>query len=370
MSDNRAISRTLFEKLLDEKGVYYPFYDFVRSHEKELVLCFRGNGNPESIVIYHNNHIVWELYGDEDKIGISFNHARYNENWDKIEESLFQWGFDINGRDEKALVPNREGSIGMRYCSCTAQKYCTDPTNFVKETYKLVMDMMSVFFAPKQKVDFDYFKKSYTKYKKNYAEKRWQQKLFMDLKFCKTGLFAYDLEFSQPEGAKQSESNEPDILALRYEKGVPVAIVLVEVKSLASACRPNTNSKSDILSHIRGMKAYSKSKNISHRRKEVHDVLTYYEELGLYVKDGQVIPDSDNELPVECVLIFTSADLVDIGYSIPSSKSAIHYYLNNKKEIDSYVNEDGWNCEVICVGHFEKNRRYESNDYSLPTEWE
>ena len=107
MSDNRAISRTLFEKLLDEKGVYYPFYDFVRSHEKELVLCFRGNGNPESIVIYHNNHIVWELYGDEDKIGISFNHARYNENWNKIEESLFQWGFDKNGRDEKALVPNR-----------------------------------------------------------------------------------------------------------------------------------------------------------------------------------------------------------------------------------------------------------------------
>ena len=369
MSDNRAVSEPLFGKLSDNKGIYHPFLAFVLQHEKELVLCFRGNGKPESIIIYHNNHIVWELCGDEDKIGVSFNHARYNENWKELRNALDVLGFDVRDKNGKLIEPDGNDSIGMVYCSCSVDKYRTDPTGFVETTYAVVMDMMHSFFAPKKKKDFDYFKNCDTAYKKNLAEKRWQQKLFNDLKYCHTGLFAYDLEFSQPDGASQSESNEPDMLALRYENGVPKAIVLVEVKSLESACAPNKRSKSDIYSHINGMKTYSKSRNISSRREEVHDILTYYKELGMYVKDGQVIPERDNKLPVECVLIFTTADLIDVGYRIPSRESAIHYYLKNKREIDKIVEKDDWKCSVICVGSFEKNRTFEANEYCLPAEW-
>ena len=367
MSDNRAISRTLFNKLLDEKGIYHPFYMFVLEHKKELVLCFRGNGNPESIVIYHNNHKVWELRGDEDKIGISFNHARYSENWEDIRGALDELGFDVRDKDGKLIGPDRSDSIGMLYCSCASDMYCANPEEFVSESYKIVMDMMKDFFAPKKEIDYDFFKKCYTKYKKNLAEKRWQQKLFNDLKYYHTGLFAYDLEFSQPDGANQSESNEPDMLALRYKDGIPAAIVLVEVKSLGSAC--GSREKSGIESHIKGMKSYSKSKNITNRRKEAHYVLQLYKELGLYVKDDQIIPDLDNGLPIECVLIFTTADLVDIDYKIPSSKSAIQYYLNNKERIDRLVNDKDWCCDVICVGSFSKNRRYDTKEYHLPLEW-
>lgn len=369
MSDNRAVSEMLFKKLSEKNGIFHPFYEFVINHKKELVLCFRGNGNPESIVIYHNNHIVWELCGDEDRIGISFNHARYNENWESIRDALNKIGFDVKDKEGKLIRPNGADSIGMLYCMCTSDKYSTDPEGFVRESYELIMNMMKEFFAPKKESDFDYFKNSNTKYKKNLAEKRWQQKLFNDLKYCKTGLFAYDLEFSQPDGASQSESNEPDMLALRYENEIPVAIVLVEVKSLGSACRPNSNSNSDIYSHIEGMKVYSKSKNIGSRRKEAHDILMLYKELGLYVKDGQQIPDSNNKLPIECVLIFTTADLIDVGYKIPSRESAIHYYLNNKEEIDRRVNDKDWKCDVICVGSFERNRRYDAKEYLLPVEW-
>ena len=369
MSDNRAISRTLFDKLLDKNGIYHQFYMFVLEHKNELVLCFRGNGNPESIMIYHNNHIVWELCGDEDKIGISFNHARYSENWTDIRAELDKLGFGVRDKDGELIEPDRADSIGMLYCMCASNKFCSDPAGFVRESYKLVMNMMNDFFAPKKEIDYDFFKKCDTKYKKNLAEKRWQQKLFNDLKFYQNGLFAYDLEFSQPDGVNQSESNEPDMLALRYENGLPVAIVLVEVKSLGSACRPSGKSKSDIYSHIRGMKSYSKSKNINNRRKEAHDILQLYKELGLYVKDDQMIPDLNNELPIECLLIFTTADLIDVGYKIPSSESAIHYYLNNKEKINRFVNDKDWCCKVICVGSFAKNRRYDAKEYHLPSEW-
>ena len=93
--------------------------------------------------------------------------------------------------------------------------------------------------------------------------------------------------------------------------------------------------------------------------------------MGLYVKDGQIIPSENNNLPIECVIIFTTADLVDIGYSIKSADSAIHYYLTNKEKIDRICNpiDEHWHCDVYVVGEFAKNRKYPAGIYALPDDW-
>lgn len=369
--DNRAISSTFFKKLNDEDGIYHPFYKVVSEHD-DLILCFRGNGTPEKVIIYHNNHIVWELYGDEDKVGISFNHARYCENWRDIRDRLGILGFGIEDRNGNPIEPNSKGSIGMLFCEWPPKTYKDDPDSFVNQSYEIVMEMMKVFFAPKNGIDHDFFTNQDTNRKKNYSEKRWQQKLFNDLKYSNTGLFTYDLEFAQPNGACDSQTNEPDMMAIRYEEGEPKAIVLIEVKSLYSACDPKGGPNSDIFKHIRGMKEYSESPHMKERITEAHDVLKHYKDMDLYVKAGQKIPQKQQKLKVECALIFTTADLIDIEYDMPSSKSAIHFYLNDcegDKRIEALLNDKNWACNVYCIGDFRRNRRHAAKKYSFPESW-
>ena len=370
--DNRTISEDFLNKLSLENGIYHPFYKAVSEHD-DLVLCFRGNCTPEKVIIYYNNHIVWELYGDEDKVGISFNHARYCKSWREIRDKLGKLGFGIKDDNGNPIEPNSKGSIGMLFCKCSEKEYKDDPESFVRESYAIVREMMDVFFTPKNSIDHDFFTDKDTKQKRNYSEKRWQQKLFNDLKYSYTGLFTYDLEFAQPYGASDSQTNEPDMLAIRYEEGEPKAIVLIEVKSLYSACAPqNKKSRSDIFEHIRGMRQYSESPHIEDRINEACDILNNYQKLKLYVKDGQKIPEKHQELKVECAIIFTTADLIDIGYEMPSSKSAIHFYLNDcegEKRIDALVNDDEWTCNVYCVGDFRKNNRHTAKEYFFPEDW-
>lgn len=369
MDDNRAVSRPFFDKLL-KGGVYHPFIKFVKEHSKELVLCFRGNGDPENIVIYYNNQIVWVLYGNEDKIGISFNHARYCEDWWSLRDNLGDLGFVIE-KNGKTIEPNQEGSIGMLYCMCSNEKYKKNPDEFVEKSYKILEKMMQEYFEPKGKIDYDFFKNKYTDRKSNLTEKRWQQKLFNDLKKKETGLFTYDLEFEQPHGIQTNNTNEPDMLAIRYEEGEPKAIVLVEVKSTYEACTPKY--KSDIISHLDGMKKYANEnvnkKSLDNRRKEASQILSYYRELGLYVDENQIIPDENNILPIECVIIFTTADLIGSKKYILSSKSAIHYYLLHKEEINELVEKKDWKCSVLLIGEFKKNRRFKEQLYNYPQEW-
>lgn len=377
MGDSRAIDETLLRKYRDEEGVFYPFNKFIRNHLDKLAVCFRGNGNPAQISIYHNNHIVWNLYeeGGEGKISISFNHARYCEDWEERLEQLGKCGFNIYDSEGKRYTTEAVDSIGYLVCNCSSKEYFMDPNSFVFNTYEIIMGYLDVYFTPKKNEDMDYFKGKMTTSKHNYAEKRWQQWLFNSLKYSKNGLFAYDLEFSQPGGALTDETNEPDMLAVRYKDGIPQAIVLVEVKTLFSACAPrkmkNGRRGSDIYEHLKGMRNYSVSKNVISRREEVHDILSAYKDLGIYVKKDQIIPEKNNNLPVECMLIMTSADLIDIGYRIKSANSAIHYYLTYKDEVDSArkSTDSDWCCDIKLIGDFSKNRNFPAEIYNLPTEW-
>lgn len=377
MADSRAISSELKNMFYLPEGVFYPFYLHVKNHTEQLAVCFRGNGTPEKISIYHNNHIVWDLYedGSGPKVAMSFNHARYCEDWEEKRDELGNLGFDIYDKAGEPISTREADTIGMLVCDCNGTKYSRDPYGFVIKSYGVIMDIMRIFFQPKQNEDFDYFKQSFTKYKKNLAEKRWQQWIFNRLKNSYNGLFAYDLEFAQPGAQGEDNTNEPDMLAVRYEEGTPVAIVLLEIKSLFSACKPrkkkNGAKSSDIYEHIKGMKKYSQSDNVQSRRKDAYKILNDYYDMGLYVKHGQIIPPENNNLPVECAIMFTTADLVDIGYLVNSAESAIHYYLTYKDEIDEIckpINEE-WHCEIYKVGEFVKNRKYPTCIYTLPGDW-
>lgn len=376
MEDSRAIGKELLSKYRDENGVFYPFHQFVKNHQHQLAVCFRGNGTPAKISIYYNNHIVWNLYeeGGEEKISISFNHARYCKDWEEKLEALGKLGFRICDSKGNRLSPEKSDSIGYLVCKCSSKEYEKDGIGFVIKSYDIIMSCMNKFFKPKEKEDMDYFKGKKIARMEYYTEKRWQQWLFNTLKYTNNGLFAYDLEFSQPGGTQEKETNEPDMLALRYENGKPKAIVLVEVKSLSSACEPKKNKKgrrgSDIYEHLRSMKKYASSDHIISRRKEVHDILNAYKELGIYVKKEQIIPEKDNTLPVECMLIMTTADLIDCGQNRKSGDSAIHYYLTHKKELENAVKENGkyW-CEIQLVGQYSKNKVHGAAIYNLPEEW-
>lgn len=377
MADSRAISKELLAQYRDENGVFYPFNIFVKNHMDKLAVCFRGNGNPAQISIYHNNHIVWNLYeeGGEYKVSISFNHARYCEDWQNKLDDLAKLGFKIVDANGNKLLPGDMDSIGNLVCNCSSKEFSKNPIEFVFNSYSIIMSYMNVFFTPKNEVDIDYFKGAETKSKKNLAEKRWQQWLFNNLKYTNNGLFAYDLEFSQPGGSSLDETNEPDMLAIRYKEGVPEAIVLVEVKTLFSACAPRKKEAgkrgSDIYEHLKGMRNYSKGESIVSRREEVHEILKAYKDLGIYVKRDQVIPEKDNKLPVECMLIMTSADLIDIDYKIKSAESAIHYYFTYQDMVDAAcLDENGEKfCDIRLVGDFSKNRNFPAAIYNMPTEW-
>ena len=125
MGDSRAIDETLLRKYRDEEGVFYPFNKFVRNHLDKLAVCFRGNGNPAQISIYHNNHIVWNLYeeGGEGKISISFNHARYCEDWEERLEQLGKCGFNIYDSEGKRYTTEAVDSIGYLVCNCSSKEY-------------------------------------------------------------------------------------------------------------------------------------------------------------------------------------------------------------------------------------------------------
>ena len=82
LEDHRYISEELLKEFTE--GKFSAFRDFVKKHKKDLVVCFRGNNNPECIDINYNNHMVWKLYRTNTKsecavckVKINYNFARY-----------------------------------------------------------------------------------------------------------------------------------------------------------------------------------------------------------------------------------------------------------------------------------------------------
>ena len=113
----RDVSKEMIDAL---NGVFKPFVDFVKKH-KELALCFRGNDSAYGkVIIYWNNHVVWELSiqkNKQAKVEINANHARFMNTWADNIEVLMGLGFkptksDLKNKEFKEL--NTKGKLIKR----------------------------------------------------------------------------------------------------------------------------------------------------------------------------------------------------------------------------------------------------------------
>ena len=89
MGDGRFIS---FNDELRPGGSLYGLRDLVAAND-DLELCYRGNSG-DKIVIYYKNHSMFDIVNlkrsqNQYKLTVSFNHARYEEDWQKKLENLY-----------------------------------------------------------------------------------------------------------------------------------------------------------------------------------------------------------------------------------------------------------------------------------------
>ena len=384
MEDHRFVFPDYLEKAFFEKGLC-EFIKFVIEHNKtagvdeKLAVLLRGNN--DSIIIYENNHKIWELSLSEKvcKVSFNFDHARYTQKWPQKLAELKKLGFVLPTHDPAKMlsesspimiVRNKKGmvtggSIGV--ISCTKPKFSKD---FVKGSYKIIHELQKDFFKEQL---YDFFRlevaKKYPEAKdvngagsNEYVEKRWQQRLFFHFNDMNTGYYAYDLEFSQkyPDSefvkkyakkngqeyasvkAKEIKQklggNEPDILAIRYENWEPKALVFIEVKSTKTACE---SKSSGVKSHMEGMSKYSKEPILMKKRRiDAYKSLQQYKSMGLINKsiDIKSIPEN---LPIKNVLLFTNAKVSEKGKKKPNS---LDFFKNNWKDIEELSKKN--KCEV------------------------
>jgi len=392
MPDHRAVSDSL-EKAFCSGGLS-EFRKFIfaannsleRKHEGLAVLL---RGNDGKIIVYKDNHKIWELSVSEKskkktvcKVSFDFNHARYTKDWDAKYKKLHELGFSIGNRSKSEVLPSdirikivrndkkevTGGEIGM--ISCTKEYFSKD---FVEESYKIIHGLVKDFFRSQSE---DYFRKAVAtdpKYKSVenikgaganvFIEKRWQQRLLFQFQNMSNGCYAYDLEFSQKypdkkyvdkfaktngeefadvkaeEIKKKLGTNEPDMLAIRYEEGAPVALVLLEVKSTKSACE----GSSGIREHMEGMKSYSEQAIfMRNRKRDAYVSLCQYHRMGI-ISENISIKEIPEDLPVEKVVLLTNANIpMEEGVRAPSS--ALDYYKDHKDDIFSWAKRYG--CKV------------------------
>lgn len=403
MTDHRYVEQTLKDAFMD--GGLSEFRKFIINqnskisdkHEK-LAALLRGNDNK--IIVYKDNHKIWELSATKKEciVRFDFNHARYTREWEKELQKLKKMGFELSKskksdklerlpEDNRIKIKRNKnnvvigGSIG--YITCRKGNF---DKKFVNDSYKIIMSLVENFFKPQEK---DYFREA-VKNSTNLeyqavseitgtgkgvlVEKRWQQRLLFHFNNVQDGYCAYDLEFSQkyPDSdfvkryAKKTGeiylsvkaqnikdklgTNEPDMLAIRYEDGKPKALVFIEVKSTESACEGD----SGVEEHMKGMYNYSKeSIFMLNRRKDAYESLCQYKEFGLL--DIDKVESIPNDLPIEMVMLFTNANVPKEISADSNKASSIDYFNKEKGKIKKWAKK--YNCSVWTT-----DSNYWSND--------
>ncbi|WP_024866354.1 hypothetical protein [Butyrivibrio sp. FCS014] len=297
MDDNRAVSKTFWEAFLGT-GALSPFLAKIQENNSGLQLRFRGNNTPEAVKVYYNNHMVWKIsrHTRGYKVEVSANHAK-------------------GPRKEELLEQLRQKPLGFITDSMHSQSYPyvikkTFDDHFVELTYNMMVNVIKEFFDAAK-----------------YQEKRIQQQLFEELTDSQDGLYVYDLEFKQ-RGCKFE--NEPDMLAVRYLRGKPQSIVLIEVKSKWKACEDET---SGLTKHLDGMNRYiNESPYLNNRKQEAHDVISAYKGMKLH-NPPMNVPDPEELKSFEMMIIL--------------SNTAVDYYKDHEDIIQNYIQEKKYNCKIM-----------------------
>lgn len=366
---------------LQNRDTFAPFVDFVKENEnKDLALCFRGNDSETGkVVIYRNNHIIWELCikggkGGSPVVRINPNHARFMKDWNsRVVKELMRLGFKgPKGQDYKQL-DNENGFVvrhkvkNRYYYDAVFLEYTpTGGYDVIKKvvaaSYELLKEMQESYFSPDHNEVFkvynprsgvykeesrprNYIKQYYfdhnddaktddsnSNYYANFQEcieKHVQQDLFMNNHFLKDGLFIYDLEFIQPSGApdiKVENKNKPDMFALRFDsKGKIESICMIEVKSTKSALRQNNG----IEKHLEGMESYLKENELINKRiEEARKILNQYYELGFYGVKKEFTESDFKDIKKDIIFVFSNELNLDVK---------IHKDVTIKKVLSRYV---------------------------------
>ena len=301
--DNRALLEKELDAFIgkDLKKPLNPFVELVKN-KKELELCFRGNSNPR-VTIYSQNHIIFTVLVSG-RMEISFNHARYCENWKEYFDVLCKT-YKFNGKIDKT----KSGDITVGTMSRSLQN--NDPLNYeqilslYKDVIKPIFDRY--FYVEGKEGIKDYFKHGKIVKVGGKTEKKRQQELYSKFK-NRYGYFFYDLEFAQrhrnlDEQRKDIDNNKPDMQAIKFDKkGKPERIVFVEVKCTKEAM----TGGSGISTHFDKMQKNIK-KDLEKRRKEACDILNQYAQLGLRgLTASDVFEYVDfKDLKPEILLLFT-----------------------------------------------------------------
>lgn len=312
--DCRAIGDDLLSKLKNGGG-FEEFVKFVKEH-KDLILCFRGNSNPEQVVIYYNNHQMWKLFvrGNKLTVSISFNHARYSKDWKKAYKTLcknYNFAGEIKEKDNIIDIGEMTAKISLN------SKFNKE---FVEGTYKIVKSIIDDFFNIN--LQFDYFKnEKLKKSKSDLLEKIRQQEIYLRYSNLDNGIFVYDLEFNPPKYGKNK--NQTDMLGIEFKNKKPSKLLLIEVKCTEGAMKGTSGLKK----HIYGMEKYLNSKEnseaINNRIKEAREILKQYKDLELRNVTQEYNFDT---LPIEIRVILTD--------------DAVDYFYRNKKYWTSKKNEE------------------------------
>jgi hypothetical protein len=148
---------------------------------------------------------------------------------------------------------------------------------------EILTGLIDDFYDSEKKMD--YFKGEETTGKRRYLEKQDQQKLILHNRFWEDGFFVYDMEYEEPGGSKQKESEDSDLksrfdlLALQVEKGAARKLWLLEVKSTLAACN---DTDSGLKKHSGDMATYlGKGENLRKkaRRDDAPRILNGYARL-------------------------------------------------------------------------------------------
>lgn len=385
--DHRYVNKALLEAFCSGKGIFHEFLKFIKKHNRtasspneKLALLLRGNGNQ--IIIYWHNHKLWELSlnkSGKGKVVFDYNHARYMKNWKHcLEELKTKYGFCVT-KSRDITKNNNQTNCKIGKITSSQETFSQE---FVEETFEIFSKMIDNFLGLDKEDEkrTDYFATELSEEKnikiennnvRIHLEKCWQHRLFFELKNTDNGYYVYDLEFSQPYPGKNDiisvvgengynsgiktdkvkekwSVNEPDMLAIRFEHGIPKAIVFIEVKCTNAACR----GKSGLKNHLKGMEAYANKEIFRKTRiKDAEECLKQYQKMGFL--DSKIeIPNLEG-LGFEILLVLTTATDKN-----GKDAGAIKYYNNNKNEVDSWIKDCEMDCKIMTI-----NNKY--NDYII-----
>lgn len=312
--DCRAISDDFLQCFMSDKngkkGKLYPFLELVKKHE-ELMFCFRGNGNSESIIIYRNNQSMFRI--TKNTVYFNPNYLRYSTNWKDYLKQLCDFGYGKGKKIELDKVnQSKKGySCSFKTSPVFSANIDKDYLDNLDDIYILMSKIFDEYFCPNKFLCDQFLLENniVKNNKKEHTEKIRQQQLFQIFKEQKNGYFFYDLEFQQKHKSKEylkediekKINNKPDMQAVRFdENGDVKAIVFVEVKSTAEAYYGN----SGLDKHIKSMRNY-RPELLESRRREALLLLDQYEKLGIITLEKKLNPDVFEKLPLEILLVFT-----------------------------------------------------------------